>query len=167
MKRLIFLLITSICILNVQAQHLTFMGIELGNKVSKFHKELTNKGFMRAFSHNIGDVYKNGTFAGHQAEVLLYRQQPSKRIKSAAAKIVGDYELPEAFRILDELRNKIAEKYPAATMTDISEGSALPHLSFIIHNEFDERINLLIDGDNKVNVIYVGDLTKRDPNDDI
>jgi hypothetical protein len=153
--------------LTAEAQHLNFMGVELGNKVSKFDKELTKRGFMRSFSHKIGDVYKNGTFAGYQAELLLYRLQPSKRIQSAAAKIMGNYDQNEAVRILNDLSSKIIAKYPGATVADISEGSVLPHLSLLIHNEYDERINLLIDENGKVNVVYVGDLTKRDPKDDI
>lgn len=167
MRRLILILLCACSMLTAQAQHLGFMGVELGNKLSVFDKELTRKGFMRSFSHKMGDVYKNGTFAGYDAEVLLYRQQPTKRVRSAAAKIIGDYDLAEAARILDDLRGKIAAKYPGSTATVITEGTAVTHLSVDIHNAYGERIELLIDQDEKVNVMYVGDLTKRDAQDDI
>ena len=167
MKRLLFILLTVVCMTTVQAQHLSFMGVELGNKVSKFDKELINKGYMHAFSHSIGDVYKNGTFAGYDAEILLIRQQPTKKVSTASAKILGNYDLSDAVRIVEDLRGKIVAKYPGATVTDISEGGALPRLSVLVHNAYDERINLQIDEDGKVQVIYMGDLTKRAPENDI
>lgn len=167
MKRLIFTMLAAVCITSAAAQHISFMGIELGNKVSKFGKELKSKGFIRSFSHKIGDVYNNGTFAGYQAEVLLYRLQPTKKVRSAAAKILGDYDVAAAVNIMGDLQQKIIAKYPGATINDISNGGVLPHHSILIHNTYDERINLLIDEEGKVNVVYVGDLTKRDPQDDL
>ena len=167
MRRLIITIVCMLCMACCYGQHLSFMGVELGNKVSRFDKELKEKGFMRAFSHKIGDVYKNGSFAGYPAEVLLYMQQPSKKVKSAVAKIVGDYDLPQAVNIMGDLQQKILVKYPEATLTDTSAGGVLPHHTILLHNTYDESIKLLIDEDGKVNVIYVGDLTKRDPQDDI
>ncbi len=167
MRRLIFTILSMFCMACCYGQHLSFMGVELGNKVSKFDKELKDKGFMRSFSHKIGDVYKNGSFAGYPAEVLLYRQQPSKKVRSAVAKIVGDYDLPSAVNIMGDLQQKILEKYPGSTLTNTSAGEVLPHHTILLHNTYDESIKLLIDEEGKVNVIYVGDLTKRDPRDDI
>lgn len=167
MRRLIFALLSMFCMACCYGQHLSFMGVELGSKVSKFDKVLKEKGFMRAFSHKIGDVYKHGSFAGYQAEVLLYRQQPSKKVRSAVAKIVGDYELSSAVSIMGDLQQKILGKYPLASLTDTSAGGILPHHTILIHNSYDESIKLLIDEDGKVNVIYTGDLTKRDPQDDL
>ena len=159
MRRLIFLLLTIFSIMTAEAQHLSFMGVELGNKVSKFNKELNKKGYMRRFSHDIGDIFVNGTFAGYKADVMLYRQQPSKKVRSAVATIIDEYDSARAVEILN--------KYPGATVSDISNGGPLPHISIAIHNEYDEHINLLIDEKGKVNVAYIGDLTKRDAMEDI
>ena len=167
MRRLIFMLLTIFSIMTAEAQHLSFMGVELGNKVSKFNKELNKKGYMRKFSHDIGDIFVNGTFAGYKADVMLYRQQPTKKVRSAVATIIEEYDNVRATEILNDIKGKILNKYPGATVSDISNGGPLPHLSINIHNEYDEYINLLIDEKGKVNVVYVGDLTKRDPNDDI
>ena len=167
MRRLICILLTTLCILTAEAQHLCFMGVELGNKVSKFKKELTSKGYMRKFSHDIGDIFVNGTFAGYKADVMLYRQQPTKKVRSAVATIIDEYDSVRAIEILNDIKGKILNKYPGATVSDISKGGPLPHISIAIHNTFDEHINLLIDENGKVNVAYVGDLTKRDPSDDI
>ena len=167
MRRLIFILLTTFSILTAEAQHLSFMGVELGNNVSKFKKELISKGFMRKFSHDIGDIFVNGTFAGYRADVLLYRQQPTKKVRSAVATIIDEYDSVRAIEILNDIKSKILNKYPGATVSDISEGGPLPHISIAIHNPYGEYINLLIDEKGKVNVAYVGDLTKRDPNEDI
>ena len=167
MKLLICILLTNLSILTAEAQHLSFMGVELGNKVSKFNKELISKGYMRKFSHDIGDIFVNGTFAGYKADVMLYRQQPTKKVRSAVATIIDDYDIQRAIEILNDIKGKILNKYPGATVSDISGGGSLPHLSIAIHNQYDEYINLLIDEKGKVNVAYVGDLTKRDPADDI
>ena len=161
------MLLTIFSIMTAEAQHLSFMGVELGNKVSKFNKELNKKGYMRKFSHDIGDIFVNGTFAGYKADVMLYRQQPTKKVRSAVATIIEEYDNVRATEILNDIKGKILNKYPGATVSDISNGGPLPHLSINIHNEYDEYINLLIDEKGKVNVVYVGDLTKRDPNDDI
>ena len=148
------MLLTIFSIMTAEAQHLNFMGVELGNKVSKFNKELNKKGYLRKFSHDIGDIFVNGTFAGYRADVMLYRQQPTKKVRSAVATIIDEYDSARAAEILNDIKGKILSKYPGATVSDISGGSPLPHLSIAIHNPFDEHINLLIDENGKVNVAY-------------
>ncbi len=167
MRRVIFILLTIFSILTAEAQHLNFMGVELGNKVSKFNKELISKGYICKLSPDIGDIFVNGTFAGYKADVMLYRQQPTKKVRSAVATIIDEYDSFRAVEILNDIKGKILNKYPGATVSDISDGGPLPHISIAIHNQYDEHINLLIDEKGKVNVAYIGDLTKRDPNDDI
>ena len=62
------------CVMNLSAQHIKFLGIPLGQSLSVFNQQLKQKGFIQEF-YGISTIMYSGTFWKSQADVLVYSER--------------------------------------------------------------------------------------------
>ena len=74
MKRVIFSIMLAFCVLNIYSQHISFMGIKLGQPIGVIDRSLQQKGFLR--ENNYGSqslfIYSGEFWKFKEARLLVF-----------------------------------------------------------------------------------------------
>ena len=115
MKRILFIIVTVLVVLNCEAQshHFRFMGIPLDGDINIFNKELQNKGFKIDPNYGKeleGTFFYNGVFAGERAKLFVSYDEKTKNVYQATI-IITNYTKEHATIKYQEMRDMLEEKY--------------------------------------------------------
>ncbi len=83
MRRIIFLVIMTFVTLTINAQHLNFLGIQMGSNISSFRKALLARRGFRAMAKTDPNIYPvKGIFNGHKATFSICVTPKTRKVYS-------------------------------------------------------------------------------------
>lgn len=114
MKKIIIFILTILCVLNVNAQELKFMGIPVNNTIENIHRELiTKKRFHIMIEGTWFNLYK-GEFYGREVDVRIRFTWKEKKVSNIDVIFTGNGESAE--ELYENLAKDLTQKYDETGM---------------------------------------------------
>ena len=117
MRKIAFIIIACLILINVQAQeskgHVKFMGIELNGTITDFQTKLLNKGLTvspQSKQQPTGVRLFDGTFSGEDAQIVVWYNPRNKEVYRAKA-VISRYGKDLIEQLQRNMERKLDTKY--------------------------------------------------------
>jgi hypothetical protein len=112
MRRLLVLMVLALATVQLQAQHMKFMGVEMGGDVSKFVSALKQKGLKKKDMAAIDNVtLLEGKFAGYSDCTIMIYESNNNKVYLTAVMFDNDYTWSSVRMKYTNLKNMLITKY--------------------------------------------------------
>jgi len=140
MKKLIVFLFMLIAV-NVNAQHLKFMGFPIDGNINNFQAKLGTKGIVPDQLYNkqssVGNRAFTGVFCGYKAQIYTYYNTKTKVVYRSKACIESD-DINYIKRIYNEIKDMLNEKYLYRCDRNGTHGGYDSYSLLILHEDEDD-----------------------------